>query len=68
MRKAEWRSEDDGGSADEPLYTHENRRKNEANLRQHDEDASDHGSTIIVTTPQAHDGHSMSDTVTPSNV
>ena len=68
MRKAEWRSEDDGGSADEPLYTDENRRKNEANLRQRDEDASYHGSTILLTTPEAHDGHSMSGTDTPWNV
>jgi len=52
------RSEDDGESAEEPLYTHENRRKNEANLHQCDEEAYYHGITIVLTSaPEAHNEH-----------
>jgi hypothetical protein len=47
--------EDRCGSAEEPQKNH---RKREGNLRQCDEEASDYGSTILLTmTPEAHDGH-----------
>jgi hypothetical protein len=57
MSKAEWGSEEHVGSAEEPLRTHENRRKHESDLHQCDEDAYYHAITIILTTtPEAHDG------------
>ena len=49
------KSEERGGSAEEPQ---KHRRKREGNLRQCDEEVSYHGSTIFLTmTPEAHDEH-----------